>query len=421
MPYLSDACRSPGRFGVFAMAFALALASPGLMAAVGVDNQQRVWQWQGNALPQLVSGLPKARTLVSRDDRYFVVDEKGDLWVWGSNHAAQLGLGHFKPVTTPQKLVMPDQVRLQSVAAGPNHTLAVDTSGRIWVWGANARGQLGSAPASGLDVQRTPLLLKTPFKATQVSASLTQSLARDTDGQSWQWGNENAGQTGSPKPVKNASWPEQLQPSAPQVRLISGQVMTSAGKPVPAADIVVNGQSCASTQADGAYTCALPARLSGELSARANGHRFTQRIKLPVAKDQDKANLVAEAPPEPPRPEAKATAPTNKTPAAASTPVTMPSTKSEPARKTTVTLSGWVRTGSSAGSGLGGVAVQGKGASCSSTDDSGRFSCQVAAGWNGSLSVSKPGYRFAPSSVSLSGTQDDDPEVQTFRAYFEPR
>ena len=433
MPFFPAAFRVAARYGFFAVTVGLALAIPDSMADVGVDAKQRIWQWQGAALPQLISGLPKAQSLVSRDGRHFVLDENGGLWAWGSNDAAQLGLGHFKAVATPQKLVLPDQVRLQSVAAGSNHTLAVDTSGQIWVWGSNARGQLGSAPASSLYVQTTPLLLSTPFKATQVSANLTQSLARDSEGQTWQWGAVDAGHTTSPKPFKNAIWPKQPKSPAPQVRLISGQVTNSSNKPVAGADILVNGQSCARTQADGTYICALPAGLSGEMNARANGLRFTQRIKLPVANDHNKANWMADAPAEPPSvakasPLVNNSTPSNVPPIAnpglavsKAPPTASSAIKSEAIRKTTVTLSGWVRTGSSAGSGLGGVTVQGKGASCSNTDDSGRFSCQVAAGWNGTLSVSKPGYRFAPSSVSLSGTQEDDPDVQTFRAYFEPR
>lgn len=394
----------------------LAVVCQNALANVGIDSKKRVWQWQDKELPQLISELPKAQALASRDERYFVLDENGQLWAWGSNNYGQLGLGHFSAVTSPQKVSMPDQVRLQSVAAGPYHTLAVDTNGKIWVWGGNPRGQLGNAPASVLSMQTRPVLLETSFKSSRVSANLTQSFAQDSEGKLWQWGGADAGQVSPPKLAKNMP---SLPPPA-QIRLISGQISSSAGKPIAGADILVNGQSCAKSQADGRFICAVPARLSGEIDAKANGFKFNQRLKLPLSSDLDKANWVAEAPPELTRTVAlPASTPKTQT---VNTTQAPPAVRTEPPpRKTSVTLSGWVRTGSSAGSGLGGVAVQGKGASCSTTDDSGRFSCQVPAGWNGTLSVSKTGYRFAPSSVSLSGNQDDDPEVQTFRAYFEPR
>jgi alpha-tubulin suppressor-like RCC1 family protein len=37
-----------------------------------------------------------------------------------------------------------------AVAAGRSHSLAIDIQGRLWVWGRNAEGQLGSAAGSAV-------------------------------------------------------------------------------------------------------------------------------------------------------------------------------------------------------------------------------------------------------------------------------
>ncbi len=391
-------------------------ASTTTLAEIGLDAQQRVWQWQGNDLPQLVNAVPKAIRVISRDNRYFVLDENGQVWAWGNNEAGQLGLGHFKPVNTPQKISI--AAKIKDLAAGTYHTLAVDDNGQLWVWGANPRGQLGISPASSLTLVTSPTQLPASFRATQVAAETTQSLAKDGEGNIWQWGNVDAGQQPKPTTLKKAQWPAQ---TTPQVRLMSGRVTSATGKGIVQAEIMVNGKVCAVSQADGNYLCAVPAAVAGQMSARANNLVFSKSIKLPVTADLDKANWIAEAPTETVRNDAKTSTPLKSMPALQANTAATPSLRTEAPRKSSATLSGWVRTGTGSGSGLSGAQVQGKGANCTSTDETGRFTCQVAIGWSGTLSVTKPGYRFAPSSVAVSSIQDDDPEVQNFRAYYEPR
>lgn len=386
------------------------------LAEMGLDAQHRVWQWQEKDLPQLVNAIPKAIKTVNQGNRYFVLDESGQLWAWGSNEAAQLGLGHFNTTNTPQKITL--SAKIKDVAAGPYHTLAVDDAGQLWVWGANARGQLGISPASSLTLVTQPTRFPVSFRAVQVAAGLTQSQAKDGEGNIWQWGNVDAGQQPTTTTTKKFQWPNQ---AAPRVRLISGRVTSATGKSVAQAEIMVNGKVCAISQADGNYLCAVPATLSGQMSARANSLVFSKSIKLPAPTDLDKANWVAEALTETVRSDAKINTPAKSTPTPQVNTAPVQPLRTEAPRKSNATLSGWVRTGSGSGSGLSGAQVQGKGANCSGTDETGRFTCQVAIGWSGTLSVTKHGYRFAPSSVAVSSIQDDDPEVQNFRAYYEPR
>ncbi|MCL2848234.1 MAG: hypothetical protein FWE13_05795, partial [Firmicutes bacterium] len=77
------------------------------------------------------------------------------------------------------------QVRWSYISAGRDHTLAIDTSGNLWAWGANWAGQLGN----GTRIDRhspIQIMIGTTFSA--LSAGGSHSLAIDTSGNLWAWG-----------------------------------------------------------------------------------------------------------------------------------------------------------------------------------------------------------------------------------------
>lgn len=73
----------------------------------------------------------------------------GAAWAWGSNGSGQLGYGR-----TGGYVYRPGEVKdltgIQSVAAGYEHSLAVDESGGLWGWGSNVYHQLGTAAGGGI-------------------------------------------------------------------------------------------------------------------------------------------------------------------------------------------------------------------------------------------------------------------------------
>ena len=73
-------------------------------------------------------------------------------------------------------------------------------------------------------------------------------------------------------------------------------------------------------------------------------------------------------------------------------------TASATPQASTVTISGYVRDPNS--NGISGVTMSGD--SCSSTNSSGYYSCVVSYGWSGTITPSKSGYSFNPSSRSYS-------------------
>jgi len=79
------------------------------------------------------------------------INNAGQLFAWGGNDSGQLGLG----ITSEEYVTAPTRLgkdsNWASVSSGHNHTLALNTAGKVLAWGENYWGQLGD----GTTAQRT--------------------------------------------------------------------------------------------------------------------------------------------------------------------------------------------------------------------------------------------------------------------------
>lgn len=73
-----------------------------------------------------------------------VILSNGSVWSWGSNSWGQLGDGRLKSSPVPVLVPLPHDLHFTQVFAGGYAEYAVTRSGRLWVWGGNDRGQLGT-------------------------------------------------------------------------------------------------------------------------------------------------------------------------------------------------------------------------------------------------------------------------------------
>jgi alpha-tubulin suppressor-like RCC1 family protein len=91
-----------------------------------------------------------SHTVVVRDDN--------TLRVFGDNHSGQLGLGHNRNQNTPQTLDLPlgENVGINSIACGDNHTVVVCEDNTLRVFGQNNYGEIGLGDIFN---QNTPQLL----------------------------------------------------------------------------------------------------------------------------------------------------------------------------------------------------------------------------------------------------------------------
>ncbi len=122
----------------------------------------------------------------------------GQTYCWGDNAYGQLGTGDMtarKVPTSPSTLT--DQVATK-VAAGDRHTCQL-TNGKVFCWGDNTYGQLGTGSTGGTQVNPSPTAVAGPLSGkivTDITAGGTSTCAI-ADSQAYCWGNNATKQIGN--------------------------------------------------------------------------------------------------------------------------------------------------------------------------------------------------------------------------------
>jgi alpha-tubulin suppressor-like RCC1 family protein len=194
--------------------FTLLLKADGTVAASGLNNSGQLgigitpsggWDWYSNFLP--VVGVANVAAVATGDSHSLALDANGNVWVWGDDAHGQLGRGATLSNTVPT--VVPGLSNIVQVSAeAGGSSLAVDASGNVWAWGLNYHGQLGdgtsanrSAPVRVAGVQNV--------QAVAVGANWT-SMALDTNGNVWAWGNNFYGQLANGTTGNYSTTPAQI-------------------------------------------------------------------------------------------------------------------------------------------------------------------------------------------------------------------
>lgn len=126
--------------------------------------------------------------IAAGDRHVLVVSADGRLFAWGANESGQLGDGttedRLSPVEIPRTGELEGRI-LTRVWAGSGHSVVMDSSGNLFAWGSNHRGQLGAGFESAQELDAVPVVMtgslagKTVFK---VAAGLDCTLILCADG-----------------------------------------------------------------------------------------------------------------------------------------------------------------------------------------------------------------------------------------------
>lgn len=183
----------------------------------------RLFAWGANQNGQLGDGTTTNRLLPSPVDasgplagrniidggsgqnHSVVLTTDGRLFSWGWNTVGQLGTGGFgtgssttRPVAVDQSGALAGQ-HVVAVSVGGSHALALTAGGGVFGWGANTSGQLGDGSASDRNVpvatSMTGVLAGKPVVALATGGS--HSLALCEDGTLAAWGLNGSGQLGN--------------------------------------------------------------------------------------------------------------------------------------------------------------------------------------------------------------------------------
>ena len=181
-----------------------------------LDNAGRIWTWGYNEHGEIGNGtggsgefelLPKLADLSPLGTAYPVdiewgrynglaLDNTGRLWSWGWNNVGQLGTGKTTDALRPEPVQIATQVT--KFAAGSQHGLALDNQGILWAWGLNSNYQLGDGTKKD---SRTPVRVDLTAlgesKVVDFSAGNDFSVAVDDMGRVWGWGNNLRGEVGN--------------------------------------------------------------------------------------------------------------------------------------------------------------------------------------------------------------------------------
>ena len=153
---------------------------------LGAEPGANTWNGWKQATP------PPKWTDVSISASYsFAINEKGELYGWGSNAQGRLGDGTTTDRRTPSRIgTASDWVQ---ISAGSNFSLGINTKGELYAWGRNYYGQLGDGTRTN---RNTPTRIGTASDWVRISAGLNHSVAVNSKGELYAWGHNNYGRLG---------------------------------------------------------------------------------------------------------------------------------------------------------------------------------------------------------------------------------
>lgn len=219
--------------------------STGWEFTVAVKSDGSLWAWGKNDVGQLGLGDTDDRhvptqigsatdwaTVSAGMEHALAIKTTGELYAWGVNDKAQLGLGDHIDRDVPTQVGTANDWAM--VSAGSYHTAAIKTDGTLWIWGYNtSSGYLGlGVPAS---------YIKSPAKITSVgdnwkmvSAGYRYTAAIKTTGELYAWGFNDKGQIGDGTTVDKTS-PTRIEPTIDWATVSAGDyahtmAITTTGK-----------------------------------------------------------------------------------------------------------------------------------------------------------------------------------------------
>jgi len=180
----------------------------GWQHTLGIKSDGTLWAWGSNSYGKLGNPGAAAKQLTpyavlpgttwtsvaAGYNHTLGIKDDGTLWAWGDNTDNQLGCGAgcSAPTTTPQQIGTANN--WIAVAAGNKHSLGITSDGKLYGWGDNSSGQTGLG--SGVTAS-TPTQIGSATNWVAVDTIDSYALAVDSTGKLYSWGNNSTGQLGN--------------------------------------------------------------------------------------------------------------------------------------------------------------------------------------------------------------------------------
>jgi alpha-tubulin suppressor-like RCC1 family protein len=144
-----------------------------------------------------LAGIP-IRSIATGNGFSLILAANGTLYGVGLNSNGQLGDGTVNTAYAPVRSAGTLTSRaITGMCVGTAHSLAVDSLGKVWAWGDNSAGQIGNGVVSSYIATPYQIgdILGTQF-AVSVSCGAYHSGAMTNNGSVFVWGSNTYGQTG---------------------------------------------------------------------------------------------------------------------------------------------------------------------------------------------------------------------------------
>lgn len=178
----------------------------GGMHSVALTDTGEVWTWgepwgdfsmQVNRKARKVEGASDIAKIACGAFHNLLLSWKGEVFAWGINDFGQLGDGTTSYATSPVRVASLQDIPIADISAGGWHSLALSTTGAVYVWGRGEYGRLGLGDKSGSS-RLKPTLVESLVHETVVQAVCggTHTMALTAEGRIYIWGRGSFGRLG---------------------------------------------------------------------------------------------------------------------------------------------------------------------------------------------------------------------------------
>jgi hypothetical protein len=140
----------------------------------------------------MVNGLSGITEIAAGAGSVYAVAADGRVWAWGNNANGELGTGTKNNSTIPQ--LVSGLNGIASVTPGTSYAMAIDFSGKAWMWGDFYYPLPGYLPA--VTASLVPLSIPVFAGVTGISGD-SHKAVMTADGNIWTWGYNGYGELGT--------------------------------------------------------------------------------------------------------------------------------------------------------------------------------------------------------------------------------
>ncbi|XTZ13904.1 Ig-like domain repeat protein [Micromonospora echinospora] len=180
-------------------AHSLALTSTGTMLAWGYNGYGQLGNGTNThsrvPVPVALPAGTRITAIAAGYDHSLGLTSTGTMFAWGHNYRGQLGNGTTTDSNVPVPVALPAGTRITAIAGGSAHSLALTSTGTMFAWGYNGLGQLGNGTNTDSRIP-VPVSLPNP-SIVAIAAGLHHSLALTSTGTMFAWGYNGYGQLGN--------------------------------------------------------------------------------------------------------------------------------------------------------------------------------------------------------------------------------